>query len=281
MSHTLRMTILGCGSSGGVPRVGGDWGICDPNEPKNRRMRCSLLVEQWEGEAEPPQNERTMVLVDTSPDLREQLLMTGTGRLDALLFTHEHADQTHGIDDVRALAYRMAKRIPTYMNEATNDELAEKFNYLFKTPEGRMHPPILDLQPLMSDGDRVEIEGPGGIIQAEFLAVSHGPTPSGGFLFNGKAAYTPDVWSIDAAILDRMQALEVWVMDALRYNEHPTHAHADRCMEWIATTQTKRAVLTNLHIDMDYQTLSTELPGIHTAGYDNMEIVLTQSSGDL
>jgi len=97
---TLRMTILGCGSSGGVPRVGGDWGGCDPTEPKNRRTRCSVLIEQWKGEAEPPQEQRTMVLIDTSPDLREQLLRTGTGRLDALLFTHEHADQTHGIDDV-------------------------------------------------------------------------------------------------------------------------------------------------------------------------------------
>ena len=271
---TLRLTILGCGSSGGVPRVGGDWGICDPAEPKNRRMRCSLLIEQWKGEAEPPQDERTILLVDTSPDLREQLLMTGTGRLDALLFTHEHADQTHGIDDVRALAYRMAKRIPTYMDSNTKSELGHRFHYLFEKPEGRVHPPILDLQPLLKDNKMVEISGPGGIISAEFLEVSHGPTSSGGFIFNGRAAYTPDVWSIDDNVLNRMTGLDVWIMDALRYNEHPTHAHADRCMEWAAKTCTKQTILTNLHIDMDYQTLSDELTGNHVPAYDSMTIEL-------
>lgn len=274
---TLRMTILGCGSSGGVPRVGGDWGVCDPLEPKNRRMRCSILVEQWEGGQDtpaPPQKERTILLVDTSPDLREQLLMTGTGRLDALLFTHEHADQTHGIDDVRALAYRMGQRIPTFMDEPSRKEIAERFHYLFQTPEGRMHPPILDLQPLLEDGKKFELDGPGGIISAEYLTVSHGPTPSGGFIFNGQIAYTPDVWSISDEVLDRMQDLDVWVMDALRYNEHPTHAHADRCMQWVARTKTKQAVLTNLHIDMDYKTLGKELLGEHKAGYDGMTISL-------
>ncbi len=274
---TLRMTILGCGSSGGVPRVGGDWGVCDPKEPKNRRMRCSVLVEQWDGPDEPPQSERTIILVDTSPDLREQLLMTGTGRLDALLFTHEHADQTHGIDDVRALAYRMAKRIPTYMDSPTHDEVASRFHYLFKTPEGRLHPPILDLQALIKDGTKIEIDGPGGKISAEFLAVSHGPTPSGGFIFNGQMAYTPDVWSIDDAVLTRMEGLDTWVMDALRYNEHPTHAHADRCLQWIARTQTRQAVLTNLHIDMDYNGLNAELTGEHCAAYDGMEVTLKAS----
>ncbi len=273
---TLRMTILGCGSSGGVPRVGGDWGICDPNEPKNRRMRCSILVEQWEGEAVPPQKERTIVLVDTSPDLREQLLMTNTGRLDALLFTHEHADQTHGIDDVRALAYRTGKRIPTYMDSPTENELRVKFSYLFETPKGRVHPPILDLQPLLKDGAKVQIDGPGGTIETEFLSVSHGPTPSGGFIFNGQMAYTPDVWSITDEVLCRMKNLDIWVMDALRYNEHPTHAHADRCMHWIAKTRTKQAVLTNLHIDMDYNILSEELPGKHQAAYDGLELKTVQ-----
>jgi len=245
---TLRMTILGSGSSGGVPRVGGDWGVCDPAEPRNRRTRCSVLIEQWEGEAEPPQDQRTIILVDTSPDLREQLLAAHTGRLDALLFTHEHADQTHGIDDVRALAYRMGQRIPTYMDKPTEVELSNKFSYLFKTPEGRMHPPILDLQPLLTDGQTFEVEGPGGIISAEFLAVSHGPTSSGGFVFNQKMAYTPDVWSIPEATVEKLSGIELWVMDALRYNEHPTHAHADRAMQWISKSQTKHCVLTNLQV---------------------------------
>lgn len=274
---TLRLTILGCGSSGGVPRVGGDWGICDPGEPKNRRTRCSVLIEQWEGDAVPPQEDRTIVLVDTSPDLREQLLRTGSRRLDALLFTHEHADQTHGIDDVRALAYRMGKRIPTYMDEPTKDEVVDRFRYLFEQPEGRVHPPILDLQPLMKDADVVEIEGPGGLIKAEFLSVSHGPTPSGGFLFNGQIAYTPDVWNVPEIVLQRLHGIEYWVLDALRYNEHPTHAHADRAMEWVAKTETSQGILTNMHIDMDYNGLCSELPGRHTAAFDGMEIVLNPS----
>lgn len=255
--------------------MGGTWGACDPNEPKNRRLRCSILVEQWEGGAIPPQDQRTIVLVDTSPDLREQLLNSKTERLDALLFTHEHADQTHGIDDVRALAYMMAQRIPTYMDAPTKNEIVDRFHYLFETPEGRLHPPILDLQPILADGTQFEIDGPGGTITAEFLSVSHGPTPSGGFIFNKQIAYTPDVWAIEDEVLDRMQDLEIWVMDALRYNEHPTHAHADRCLEWIARTRTQQAILTNLHIDMDYLTLSAELAGRHAAAFDGMEIVLS------
>ncbi|NNE58725.1 MAG: MBL fold metallo-hydrolase [Hellea sp.] len=269
---TLRMTILGCGSSGGVPRIGGDWGVCDPQEPKNRRTRCSVLLEQWKGEAEPPQKERTMILVDTSPDLREQLLKTATKRLDALLFTHEHADQTHGIDDVRALAYRMGQRIPTYMDAHTKPHVVDRFSYLFEKPEGRVHPPILDLQPLLSDGETVRIDGPGGVIKAEFLSVSHGPTASGGFLFNDKIAYTPDVWGVSDKIVKKLSGVDAWVIDALRYNEHPTHAHADRAMKWIAGSAAKQGILTNLHIDMDYQTLCDELPGQHCAGFDGMQI---------
>jgi len=271
---TMRVTILGCGSSGGVPRIGNDWGVCDPANPKNRRKRCSILVEQWEGEAEPPQDARTILLVDTSPDLREQLLMTQTGRLDALLFTHEHADQTHGIDDVRALAYRMGKRIPTYMDHPSRDEIAGRFHYLFEKPEGRVHPPILDLQPLLQDGDQIAIDGPGGSIDVEYLAVSHGPTPSGGFIFNKSVAYTPDVWGVPDAVIERVQGLEYWIMDSLRYNEHPTHAHADRSLQWIAKSNIGQAVLTNLHIDMDYDILNQELPGRHGPAYDGMTLTI-------
>ncbi len=272
MSHTLRMTVLGCGSSGGVPRVGGDWGVCDPSEPKNRRTRCSILVEQWVGEPETGQDQRTIVLVDTSPDLREQLLRTKTRRLDALLFTHDHADQTHGIDDVRAIAYRMRKRIPTYMDEFTRDNVTARFSYLFEMPEGRVHPPILDLQPLFQDEDKIIVSGPGGDISIDVLGVSHGPTPAFGFIFNGKMAYTPDVWQIEDDVLDKLNGVDTWLVDTLRYNEHPTHAHADRALQWIAKSRVKQGVLTNLHIDMDYQTLASELPGGHKVAYDGMEI---------
>ena len=271
----LNVTILGCGSSGGVPRVGGDWGVCDPNEPKNRRRRCSILVDCWDGDEVPHPKDRTRILVDTAPDLREQLIDANVKHLDALLFTHEHADQTHGIDDIRALAYRMRKKLPTYMDEHTKNDLLQKFGYCFEIPEGRVHPAILELQPLVSAGDDLTIAGPGGTLTVKAIGLSHGPTPALGFIFNGQLAYTPDVWSVSDDTLDDLSGMKVWIVDALRYNEHPTHAHADKCLSWIARTRTRKAVLTNLHIDMDYETLSEELSGPHEAAYDGMEVSIS------
>lgn len=271
---TLQITILGCGSSGGVPRVGGDWGVCDPNQPKNRRTRCSILVEQWQGTVEPLDAEKTIILVDTSPDLREQLIGTKTRHLDALLYTHDHADQTHGIDDVRALTYIQRSQIPTYMDAYTKEHVFERFKYCFEMPEGRVHPPILDIMPLIKDDDEIIISGPGGDVAVGVLGLSHGPTPSFGFVFNHQAAYTPDVWDISPKVLRRLQGINLWVLDALRYNAHPTHAHADKALSWVAQTQTKIAVMTNLHIDMDYEILSHELPGSHLVAYDGLKIVV-------
>jgi len=269
---SVRAIILGCGSSGGVPRVGGDWGVCDPHEPKNRRSRCSLYVEYWEGEAEPPVEERTAVLIDTSPDLREQCLKAEVKRLDALLYTHDHADQSHGIDDLRAIAYRMRQRIPTYMDAHTKEHVYNRFEYCFEMPEGRVHPPILELQDLIKDGDRFELDGAGGKLSVDVLELSHGPTPSLGFIFGDKIAYTPDVWDIPEANFDALDGIDTWIMDALRYNDHPTHAHADKALSWLAKTKARRGVLTNLHIDLDYQTLKNELFGNVTPAYDGMDI---------
>jgi len=270
----LNVTILGCGSSGGVPRVGGDWGVCNPQEPKNRRRRCSILVDYWDAGEMPHPKNRTRILVDTAPDLREQLVDANVKHLDALLFTHEHADQTHGIDDIRALAYRMQKKLPTYMDEHAKTHILQKFGYCFEMPEGRVHPPILDLQPLIKAGDIVKISGPGGTLAIKTIGLSHGPTPVLGFIFHDQLAYTPDVWDISDKTLDELADMDVWIVDALRYNQHPTHAHADKCLSWIARTRTRKAVLTNLHIDMDYETLSTELLKPHAVAYDGMEIAL-------
>ena len=269
---TVQVTILGCGSSGGVPRVGADWGACDPSEPKNRRSRCSILVEAWRTNGKPTQAERTIVLIDTSPDLREQLLKTGTKRLDALLFTHDHADQTHGIDDIRALAYRMRGQIPTYMDAHTKTHIFQRFNYCFEMPEGRVHPPILNLKPLFEHGSKIKIDGPGGQLSFEAIELSHGPTPSFGFKINDKVVYTPDVWDIPEKSLERIEDTDIWITDALRYNEHPTHAHADRALAWAARTRCREMILTNLHIDMDYQTLKSELPKNCNVAYDGMII---------
>ena len=277
MSHNLRIHILGCGSSGGVPRVGGDWGVCDPNNPKNRRRRCSILVEKWQnmdGEI-PPESERTVVLVDTSPDLREQLLSAEVSRVDALLFTHDHADQSHGIDDMRAIAYRMRKRIPTYMDAHTKTFVFNRFDYCFEIPEGRVHPAILELQPLIKSGDIFEIDGPGGVISVQTLGLSHGPTPSLGFKFDSRVVYTPDVWDIHDDVLTHIERSELWIVDALRYAAHPTHAHADKSLSWLARTQCRKAILTNLHIDMDFDTLSHELLPNQQPAYDNMKVDIT------
>ena len=270
---TVRAIILGCGSSGGVPRVGGDWGVCDPQEPKNRRTRCSLYVEFWEADEIPPVKERTAVLIDTSPDLREQFLKANIKRIDALLYTHDHADQSHGIDDLRAIAYKARERIPTYMDAHTKEHVFKRFEYCFEMPEGRVHPPILELQDLIQGGDNVQIFGPGGQLSVDVLDLSHGPTPSLGFIFDGKIAYTPDVFDIPAPSMAALNAIDTWIVDALRYNTHPTHAHADKSLAWLAKVKAQNGILTNLHIDMDYRSLQEELFGKIQPAYDGMEWV--------
>jgi len=266
----LRVIILGSGSSGGVPRIGGDWGVCDPTNPKNARTRCSILVQKWEG-AEAPEDENcTNILIDTSPDLRNQLLREDIKHLDAVFYTHDHADQSHGIDDLRAIAYRTRKQIPTYMDALTKPYVFERFKYCFETPEGRVHPPILDLQPLLADKDIVTISGAGGEVSVKTLTVSHGPTSSLGFLIDDQLMYSPDVWGVSDDVIKSLQDIECWIVDALRYSPHPTHAHADKTLSWLARANVKSAVLTNLHIDMDYETLQAELPPIAKPAYDGM-----------
>ena len=270
---TLKVTILGCGSSGGVPRVGNDWGVCDPKEPKNRRTRCSLLVEQWEGGKEPPNEDKTVILIDTSPDVREQLLKAKVTHIDAVLYTHDHADQSHGIDDLRAIAYRMRKQIPVFMDAPTKDNLFNRFRYCFEMPEGRVHPPILDLQPSFKASDHVSISGSGGDIDIDVLGLSHGPVPSSGFKFNNQLSYTPDVWDIDDDMLDLISGSKIWIVDALRYNPSPTHAHVDKSLMWQARIAVPNIILTNLHVDMDYAILSKELMSSQSLAYDGRVII--------
>ena len=271
MTRHLRVTLLGCGSSGGVPRVGGDWGACDPREPKNRRWRCSLLVEYREGRAE----EYTRALIDTSPDLREQFISYNIKDIDAVLYTHEHGDQTNGIDDLRAMAYRKRERIPAYMSKETKAELTERFRYCFYKPKGRVHPPILKLKPVIKPGQTVKIEGAGGDLDIQVFDVGHGNISSLGFSFCKQIAYTPDAHTLTDLALKALDNIDVWIVDALRYQDHPTHANADKTLQWHARTRAKKLILTNMHIDMDYQTLSNELPGNQHVGYDGLVIERT------
>ncbi len=263
---TLTLRILGCGSSGGVPRVGSGWGACDPNEPRNRRRRCSILVER-EGEGG-----RTSVLVDTSPDLREQLLDAEVLRLDGVLFTHAHADHTHGIDDLRPLVIRMRGHIPVYADGRTRDLLTMRFGYCFETPEGSAYPPILDLHDLPHEGE-VRLTGPGGTVTAEPLPVEHGNEPALGFRF-GNAAYMPDVSLIPPSSLERLRGLDLLVIDALRDSPHPTHFSVSDALDLIERVKPGRAVLTNLHTDLDYATLAARLPEGVVPAHDGLVLTL-------
>ena len=186
---TTTLTILGCASSGGVPRVGQGWGACDPGEPRNRRRRCSVLVTR-----SAPDGGRTHVLVDMSPDLREQLLDADVKHLDAVLLTHSHADHTHGIDDVRPLVIAGRKRIDVHMDAATSSHVTDKFSYVFKTPPGSLYPPLL-IDQRLAPGVPCTVPGAGGEITAVPFRLHHGEIDALGFRVGG-VAYTPDVQQI-------------------------------------------------------------------------------------
>ena len=257
-----RFTILGCGSSGGVPRLGGHWGDCDPTNPKNTRRRCSLLIEQE------TETGITRVLIDTSPDLRMQLLDAGVGALDAVVYTHGHADHMHGIDDLRMIVFNMRMRLPVWADGATQERLMGSFGYAFVQPEGSSYPPILDMRTISGD---VTIEGAGGPVTLSPFKVGHGSIDSLGFRI-GDFAYLPDVAEMYDAAWRAVEDLDCWVLDALRRDPHPTHAHLERSLEWIARAAPRRAVLTNMHIDLDHATVDAETPAHITPAFDGMVI---------
>jgi len=269
---TRRFTILGCGSSGGCPRIGGedgaDWGVCDPAEPKNRRQRGSFLAERSGPDGV------TRVLVDTSPDLREQLLDARVSALDAVLFSHDHADQTHGIDDLRPLTFHMGRRIPVYLDDATAGALRQRFGYCFETPPGHSYPPILDAHAMPAPGQSLTINGAGGPVDVTPLAQDHGRGVSSlGFRF-GEIGYSNDVAELPDETLAALDGVRVWIVDALRYTPHPTHAHLDKALGWIDRLKPELAILTNLHVDMDYATLRQELPEGVIPAHDGLTVVL-------
>jgi phosphoribosyl 1,2-cyclic phosphate phosphodiesterase len=263
---TMRFTILGCGSSMGVPRVGLGWGACDPNNPKNRRRRCSLLVEKTASNGGV-----TRLLVDTTPDLRDQLLDAGVEKLDGVLYTHEHADHTHGIDDLRALFVKNRRPVEVYCDDVTSRRLHASFGYCFATPPGSQYPPTLREHRLIA-GQAVEITGEGGAISVLPLLQEHGDIASLGFRF-GSLAYSADIKALPPETLPLMAGLDVWVVDALRHSPHPSHMSLAESLDWIARVGAKRAVLTNLHSDLDYETLRAQLPPAVEPAFDGMEII--------
>lgn len=268
---SLAVTILGCGSSGGVPRPGLGWGACDPDNPRNRRRRCSLLVER-QGEAGV-----TRILIDTAPDLREQLLDAGVDRLDAVLYTHEHADHIHGIDDLRPLVIHQRRRMDVWMDEATSRALHARFGYCFMTPPGSAYPPILQEHRLVP-GKPVTLEGQGGPIAFLPFLLDHGDIPALGFRF-GQVAYTPDVKALPEDSLPALAGLDLWIVDALRYASHPTHFSVDDALRWIERLAPRRAVLTNMHADIDYDDIKAKVPPHVDVAYDGMRLDGLAASG--
>jgi len=266
MNRLLRFTLLGTGSSGGVPRIGNDWGACDPEEPRNRRGRCSALAELITDTDEEP----TRVLIDTAPDMREQLLREDVGRIDAVVYTHDHADQ--GIDDLRVLALRQRARVPVHMDKLTASTLMRRAAYCFEGAGA--YPSILELQPWLVPFTARQISGPSGTLELLPITQEHGDIRSLGFRIGG-LAYCNDLHAFPRESLNALEGLDVFIIDALRYTEHPSHASLEQAIAWAEALKPTRTILTNMHIDLDYRTLERELPEGIRPGHDGMKIELS------
>lgn len=250
---TLKVTILGCGTSSGVPRIGGNWGVCDPSNPKNRRRRSSIFIE----------DEKTKVLIDTTPDLREQCLDADISHVDGVLYTHDHADHTHGIDDLRAISHIMRKRVEAYGNAQTMASLRQKFDYIFASKTG--YPAILNSN--IIDDSEFEI----GTLTIQPFDLIHGRVTTLGFRSHN-IAYTTDLNAIPKASEKHLYGLDLWIVDALRPEPHPTHSHLEQTLAWIEKFKPKRAILTHMTWDMDFETLKQSLPKHIEPAYDGMVI---------
>ncbi len=265
----LEVAILGCGSSAGVPRADGEWGACDPANPRNRRSRCSLMVRRRD-----ENGPETTLIVDAAPEFRLQTNAAGVKRLDALLLTHDHADQCHGIDDIRAFAISQRMRIPCWMDPATAGSLSERFGYIFRG-QG-LYPAIADLNPISPGGKGRLVAGPSGPIPVVAFEQDHGDVVSLGYRF-GPIAYSSDLVELPEASFEALAGVEIWIVDALRYAPHPTHAHVDKALAWIERVKPARAILTNLHFDLDYAELAARLPAGVEPAFDGLSLEIEVS----
>ena len=265
MTYRRRFTVLGCGSSPGVPRINGEWGACDPGNPKNRRTRAALLVEQIGPSG------TTTVVIDTGPDFREQMIAAKVQNIDAVLYTHAHADHIHGIDDIRGFVQHRGDRIPIWADATTMARIREGFPYCLETPPGSYYPPIVAAQ-LIEPIDRpVEIRGAGGAIRFQPLLQVHGSIHSLGFRA-GDVAYCTDVSAFPEETAARLSGLDLLIIDALQYRPHVSHFSLEQALDWIGRLQPRRAVLTHMHIPLDYDTVMAETPNDVEPGYDQMAI---------
>ncbi|MBL0372903.1 MBL fold metallo-hydrolase [Rhizobium sp. KVB221] len=266
MMGRRRFTILGCASSPGVPRITGDWGACDPNNPKNRRSRTALLVEQFAEDGSV-----TSVAIDTGPDFRSQMIAVAATDLHAVVLTHAHADHLHGIDDVRSFVYKNQHRMPVWGDALTMERVLEGFRYCFETPEGSSYPPICRSKIIPDLEGIFEVDGPGGAIP--FLPVwqQHGDSHSLGFRI-GDFAYCTDVSDFPDASVEKLKGLDTLVIDCLQYRRHPSHLSLEQAMGWIDRLQPKHAVLTHMHIPLDYDMVMRETPDHVEPAFDGMRI---------
>jgi len=266
VSVRLRATILGCGPSSGVPRIGNGWGACDPREPKNRRSRCSILIERFDTHAERP----TRVLVDTGPDVRTQLLAAGVDSIDAVVYTHAHADHVSGIDELRVFWQDNNQLLDVYADDVTMAHLARAYGYCFTRPHGSLYPPFLK-QHRAAAGTPLTVTGDGGPVDVVPFAQVHGDTETLG-LRVGMLAYSCDVSDLPIESQSRLTGLDVWIVDALRHRAHPSHFSVAEALAWISRLRPKRAILTHMHGDLDYATLKRELPPPVEPAFDGMTI---------
>ena len=253
----MKIRILGCGTSSGVPRIGNDWGACDPAEPRNRRMRCSALIE----------HEDTRILIDTGPDMREQLLVAGIGTVDAVIWTHDHADHCHGIDDVRQIFHALGEPISGYARPTTAASLENRFGYVFRGKTG--YPPTATMT-------LIEDELTIGRIRVRTVDQPHGRILSAGLRFDcdGKSiGYATDFHELTPEMAELYSDLDLWVVDALRRRPHPAHADLPTVLHWIEMLKPRHSVLIHMDQSMDYATLCRELPAGVEPAYDGMELI--------
>lgn len=253
----MKLIMLGSGTSTGVPRIGNDWGDCDPEEPRNRRTRASIVVESDEG---------SRLLVDTSTDLRHQLLANRIERVDGVFWTHDHADHCHGVDDLRPMRYGRGGPLPGYGSEETVRRLRARFSYVFAGQYG--YPTIVTLDTL----DRVRMCA--GMV-VDWCQMPHGHTNSTAYRFesDGRSiGYATDFSAITREMVDLFSGVNLLVVDCLRREPHPTHAHLGMALELIEAVRADQAVLTHLDKSMDYATLSREVPTHVQVGYDGLQV---------
>lgn len=265
MGDRLRLTVLGCGSSPGTPRITGDWGACDPSNPKNRRSRAAVLVERIADH-----QGTTRVVIDTGPDFRTQMLAAGVDRLDGVVYTHPHADHIHGIDDLRGYVLQQRHRIPIYADAPTMARLRDAFLYCFQTPAGSSYPPIVTPN-LIAHHEVFSISGEGGAIPFEPLPLIHGDLISLGFRI-GTIGYCCDVSDLPDATAERLLDLDLLLIDALQYKPHPSHLSFSEALEWIERLRPRRAVLTHMHIPLDFDDVMRQTPSHVEPAYDGLAI---------